>query len=122
MNIRFTLPPIDNDYTQSWSFSVVKNVERDGKWLGSFIVTDRENRIEMLGSSAWANAAPAKRWLESLVQSKLPWMSTDDGMAAQAQLDIPREIIPVTEEQQEALKENPELSSIVEAEVVEEEK
>jgi hypothetical protein len=122
MNIRFTLPPIDNDYTQSWSFSVVKNVERDGKWLGSFIVTDRENRIEMLGSSAWANAAPAKRWLESLVQSKLPWMSTDDGMAAQAQLDIPRETIPVTEEQAEALKENPELSSIIEAEVVEEEK
>jgi len=98
LNITFKLPAReDNDNRRLFTFNVIRNDERNGKWLAAVIAADVDNRPETIGASSWSNAAPAKRWCENIVGRKIDWVSSDDGKFATASVELDYEHAPLME-------------------------
>jgi hypothetical protein len=89
LNITFKLPErTDGNNKRVFTFNVIRNDERNGKWLAAMIAQDVDGAIETIASSAWSNAAPAKRWCEDLVGRQISWVASDDGKYATANVEL----------------------------------
>lgn len=124
LNITFKLPPrTDGQNKRLFTFNVIRNDERNGKWLAAMIAQDVDGSVETVASSSWANAAPAKRWCEGLIGREISWVASEDGKYASANVELQFDAPPLSEaistgEQPDAYSQDKTI--IEDAEIVEE--
>jgi hypothetical protein len=71
-----------------FAINIIKNTEKGGAWLASYVRSDSDETY----CAAWSNAGAAKRWIKEVTGRKtLKWVTADDKLSFKTTVEVKAE-------------------------------